>query len=72
MNDHSSGPKGALLARGRQEYSIAKRKESYANVQELINDGHDLHHAQPLSGGRHCRSSDGDVRGPDRRAGRCR
>jgi len=27
-----------LLARARQEYSIAKRKEIYAKVQELIND----------------------------------
>ena len=30
MNAHSSEPKGALLERGSQEYSIAKRKESYA------------------------------------------
>ncbi|MDQ0044287.1 peptide ABC transporter substrate-binding protein [Variovorax boronicumulans] len=28
----------ALLARGRQEYNLAKRKEIYAKVQELIND----------------------------------
>ena len=28
----------ALLARGRQEYNVAKRKEIYAKVQELIND----------------------------------
>jgi len=28
----------ALLARGRQEYSIAKRKEIYAKVQELVMD----------------------------------
>lgn len=27
-----------LLARGRQEYNLAKRKEIYAKVQELIND----------------------------------
>jgi peptide/nickel transport system substrate-binding protein len=28
----------ALLARGRQEYNVAKRKEIYAKVQELIMD----------------------------------
>ena len=38
VSQYRNGRVDTLLARGRQEYDIAKRKEIYARVQELIND----------------------------------
>lgn len=38
VSQYKNGGVDTLLARGRLEYNIAKRKEIYAKVQELIND----------------------------------
>jgi peptide/nickel transport system substrate-binding protein len=38
VSQYKSAGVDALLARGRQEYNVAKRKEIYAKVQELIMD----------------------------------
>jgi len=38
VSQYKNGGVDTLLARGRQEYNIAKRKEIYAKVQELIMD----------------------------------
>ncbi|MNV59522.1 Oligopeptide-binding protein AppA precursor [compost metagenome] len=38
VSQYKNGGVDTLLARGRQEYNVAKRKEIYAKVQELIND----------------------------------
>lgn len=38
VSQYINGEVDKLLARGRQEYKVAKRKEIYAKVQELIND----------------------------------
>jgi peptide/nickel transport system substrate-binding protein len=38
VSQYKNGGVDTLLARGRLEYNIVKRKEIYAKVQELIND----------------------------------